>query len=70
LSIHHDDHHGECAICGAKLPIIDLIRHLTTEHDIEIDAAEMDFERWPDGEIVVHYDDFTPDDVLNPPDPR
>jgi hypothetical protein len=52
-----EDVMGTCGLCGERVMASELIVHLRVEHGIE-----EDFERWPDGEIVVHDETLEPGD--------
>lgn len=46
-----------CALCGEQMDFSEVIGHLRDMHEIN-----EDFERWPDGEVVIHDGTLEPSD--------
>lgn len=48
-----------CNLCEPAKRMLDseILAHLKNEHDVELH-----FERWPDGEVVIHDSTLTPED--------
>jgi hypothetical protein len=58
---------GECRICEPPEPVPDhdLVDHVRVLHPAVWDALA----RWPDGAVVISYDEFGPDDITDIPGP-
>jgi hypothetical protein len=63
--VSDEQSHAICDLCGERLGLGEVIRHLKEQHPVEFEFANEGkdgFDTWPDGEPVIIDETLEPDD--------